>query len=538
MPLPWSIDGPIAGADCEQLTDTLTRQLLPKTRRIQSFETAVPPPFLGLELGDEVGVTHYGGYDSGGAGWGPRTFERRHVEATGIEWDPWRRPGTPTVTFDDVRGALQRTVCETGIVSRYDRPLKPGNFRTIAGPFNHFRPTIAYHDDPAGGPIQIIDTHVPIYSDKGVLIQRMAENIVLDSIFATTPNSGAPWTSTLGAGGAITADSTQLIFEKAITPTCHKIVSGTGGAFEEQVLGKTPNAGDQAWISIDHYDPSGTGLYYSLYDAGAGKAWNAGTHTWNVSAVRIWNQLPAASSASARHDDYVVFGTGNVIAFAVGFPNLGVSKTSYVQFAQIEWGRAHAKAAWPSSRQGTPAGFSAIRGASTYCIGNDSGARAWNAVAGTFLWKLTPLWKGANVTGLALIFDLFRVVYDANNYFRLFWDGDNTRWTFRRRSGGTNTDINASKTILPLTAYTGACRWGSAAGELTDFYGANASGKTWFDLILDGVNVGHAESIQPVETTLSHIKMGGGETLQINGYLQWEILPYVLSETEVARWLA
>jgi hypothetical protein len=535
---------PYEAGDLETMRDALTRELLPQARWMPRFEQLAPPIFHTVEVGDEIVVTHQDGYGTAGAGWGSRIFERRHCEVEGIRWNPGQ-PAALRLTLADLRGGLQRTNYESGIIREFQDQLMLGCARALAGPRDWFRASSAWVEDPAGGYVTEVRRHVPKCSANGLLIERAGENIVRGSFM--TYGLGAPWLSSVSGNGQVTADTALLLFTGGATGQNYKIkndsLGGAGPTYVEQTVsaGNLPANGDKAILSIDHLDPDGTAPQFFLHDSTNAKAFNPGTGGWDPSGVVIWYAIPLAGSAQGRYTVVVPF-TASIASLRCGFgwPNTaaGSGKTTNLFAYEIVWGRAKQKRTWAASRIFTDNVSDTTRSGDVYIWGNDSGVRCWNASQGTALFLLKTLWNSADVAGLGLVFELLRVAYDQNNYVSLYYDGDLGKFVFRRRQAGINTDLQSGAvTITAGTQVTVALRWASANGELDDVYGAATGAKTWFDMIINGTRVAGQQSVPPTETPTSNVYIGGTEGQQVDGYLRPQFTPYVLSEAECKRWL-
>jgi hypothetical protein len=527
---------PYEGHDLEALRDTLSRVLMPTARRAAFFTLRCPLSFWNLDLLDDAAVTHYGGYDAGAQGWGSRIFERRHVDIADIIESPGEMGGALAIRFRDVRGALLRSEWDPGSVAVFSDQMQLGRARALSAGSCWFRSSSKWIDDPAGGRIVEVRRHVPSLTSKGLLIERYAENIVRSSAMQTA--LGSPWVD----GGGTTTDASFLLWDSSLSAQNYTVTGNTAADkffYQDLVFGTAPAANDILELSIDHFDVDGTAPSFVLYDNTASKSWRASDNTW-VAGGNIWNPLVPHSTAPGRDSFMVTMAAANAPRLSLGFPAGAGNNNKKARFftAVFEWGRSKAKQPWASSRILTPSGASVARSSDCYIWDDPSGLRTINASQGTILWRFTPLWSSASLATLGLTFELFRIVYDANNRFAVFYQGDNARWRCQRRQGGTNTNLDISKSVVAGTTYTGAMRWASTNGELVDLYGANAGGKTWFDVILDGVRSAGVESTPPTESATGVAYIGGLEAQQADGMLQIEHVPYVLSETEVARWLA
>jgi hypothetical protein len=529
---------PYEGHDLETLRDTLSRVIMPSARRAPFFTLHCPLAMWDLELRDDAAITHYGGYDAGAAGWGSRIFERRHVDVADIIESPGEMGGELAIRFRDVRGSLLRSEWDPGSVAVFSDQMQLGRARALSAGSCWFRSSSKWIDDPAGGRIVEVRRHVPSLTSKGLLVERYAENIIRSSAMQTA--LGSPWFD----GGGTATDASFLLWDSSLATQNYTVTGNTAADkffYQDLVFGTAPANGDILELSIDHFDVDGVAPSFALDDNTAAKNWRASDNTWVAGGQRgIWNALTLHSSGSGRDSFMVTMAAANAPRLSIGFPAGAGNNNKKARFfsAVFEWGRSKAKQPWASSRILTPSGASVARSSDCYIWDDPSGLRTINASQGTILWRFTPLWSSANLASLGLTFEIFRVVYDANNRFSVFYQGDNARWRCQRRQGGANTNLDTNKAIVAGTTYTGAMRWASSNGELGDLYGANASGKTWFDVILDGVRSPGVESTPPAESAAAVVYVGGLEGQQIDGMLQIEHVPWVLSETEVARWVA
>lgn len=533
--------------DTDQARDTLSRQLLLETRQPARFVLPARHNLMGLSHGDDVAITHQLGFESEGRGWGKRVFDRGHAEVEGLAYDPGNRRFL--IGFRDVRQAGLRGVWLPGTTRLRQRGrATDGEGIVCHQPRWWWRPQLAYVDDPETGMVTQIYNHTPKLSRKGFLVERFRTNGVAQSSF----NDETFWSSagTGSAGSAVGADMEILLYAypdsedgSARSPDRSGFVltgnPNTVDTYFFQTCIQALISGNIYCLNVDHWDRDGVPPSVAI---------QLGANWWTGAGWGAFTWLPlTASSASAWRRDSIIFSANAnaTPAIRVGFRSSdGNAKRTNLGHVQMDLGRAAgvlgASHPWPGSRIVTPS----TAQERIHCEGDvlmfDNvlrfpGGRLWPAAAGTALFTGTSLWSsGANVSGFT--FTVFRVRYDANNEIKLFYDGTNSRWTLRRKSGGTTTDLNHNAAVTAGTPVTIEVRWTSSYGELVDVYGAPTGGERWFDMIVNGTRVSGSDSVQPVESTESVFILGGEEAEQWDGYIKAQIFPYVLTENQCAKW--
>jgi hypothetical protein len=523
--------------DTEPARDALSRVLLRQSRRAWQFDLRAPLVMLGAEVLDECAVTHYAGPDAGGAGWGSRIFERRHCEATASRFNPGSRDFR--LGLRDVRGSLGRAGLWTPGRARYQTRERAGQALVASGNWCFFRPSTGWTDFGPEQLVTAVEGHLPRVGPGGMLLERFAGCVLSDSAVART---GTDWASTgTGVNGSAIATTTAyLVWDKAISPNACLLTAGNPHAADLYVSQAAALGVFNTYkytLSITHLDLDNTQLGWQLLLGG--NYWNDTTKAFQVGAV--WNLFPAAPATITRHSAVITANATATPTVRIGIPTGGTASRRHVVFdAILEAGRGVASHPWPSSRIASPAGSPgthASRSGEFFCVESADGTSGWRTVTnqGTLLARITPLWtSGADVSGMT--FYLLRAYYTANSEISVFYDGTNGQWTFRRRTGGVNYDCNLVSGVTPVEISI-AARWGSS-GELDDIYGAPTGANQWGDLIVAGTRVGlEAPDVVGPQSGIVWIGSSGADDTQIDAWTQVQIVPYVLSESEIAKWI-
>jgi hypothetical protein len=183
---------------------------------------------------------------------------------------------------------------------------------------------------------------------------------------------------------------------------------------------------------------------------------------------------------------------------------------------------------WPTSRIVSAQGLVYTREADLLSFSNNSGARYWPNLHGTFVvGQLIPLWSSADISGYTM--SLLWLQHDSNNWVHIYYDGTNGRWVFERKVAGTVYQATKTHTMTAGTAFRLAFRWTSGEGEL---------GLATFtqSVFVDGVKGTDVSSGAAPTEAASATAYYGKDPDRVDAFVKYRLLtPQVLSDTEIAR---
>lgn len=513
-----------------RLRDALSRTLLPIATQVQRFRIPSPPSLLDLSPGGDIVVSH------GTMGWGDAKIDRRHMEIDAVEYDPWSKQ--LHLVCMDARGAVLRRAWDPGRTRNGGGVTQQGRAQILPTAPWLFRATKAWERDSETGFIFAKQPHEAKIGPKGVLIERKSIN----SVAASSNGNLAGWSGAGGGigGSSISSSATEaLMFDETVTPVAWKFTAGsphTADLYMFQVCPDTLTNGNKYAWSIDHFDPSGVALSYQLLLNG--QYWNDGTKAFQVGA--IWNAMAVSRWNFTRHKFTFTANFAGAPTIRCGFPNGTTSSAiAFVAHYQQDLGDGGASHPWASSRIITPASANAYRSGDVYVVNNsypDYPDLVWGT-QGTHLFTLYPMWNTTDGMG-SLELEFFRTRGDANNYVRAWIDGATKTVKFRVRYSGANTDITSSAiTVADGGRLTVALRHCSVENELSATYGTPTGSNAWFDMIVNGTRVTAGQSVFPTTVANDICIVGGEENGEIDAWMSHMHTPYVLSESECAKWM-
>lgn len=429
-----------------------------RARRLSSdvIEAAVPSlRFLGYELGSQLSLSHPDLPSTDGRGAGVRAWQRWPVLLVGRDTD--EPTGGELLRLRDLRGYLV-TFWDVGKTDR-----NPGDYSdgiaslTSGGGRTFYRASSAWVLTPAGTIVKIT-SYIAKREPYGLLIEGQGANELLHNAFKDGAFTG--WTAS--GSGAITSDSSELLFDAATTAIVRsvKLAAAATISTDLQLLsgatGTIP-ANTKCRVSFWHKDDSGAALRYFVQRNVDSKYWRDSDQSWQV--AKTWNPLPVSTSR-ARHATKVMdVGTSaTTLQVGLGVPTTGTpNQVNHAYHAQVEK-RPFATSAIVS----TTAVFT--READQDLIQMAAGSEEWPPGFGSARLKVRPLWNAADV--LAELKTLLYAEHDPSNYDWVYFDGPNARWVFERKAGGVVYRAVKSASPVAVTDYTIGARWTSSVGEL------------------------------------------------------------------------
>lgn len=535
-----AIEGLLIGAGIEAAREVSTKELISRESASETVAMPVNPEALSLVNTDFVNAT----IES--EGFGSRNGTRMLGRLAGISIDPTSKKVSARIEnlhashklglLDSLSSAIGANVLSDGLA----RMLQHNGVC-------HFRSSPVCCDDTAAGQVVQLPAHVPGVQADGTLLEGAGRNLIAYSAF----DSGLTgWTVTgHGVNGSnVTAETSLLLFDPAVTPNAIFMLSGNPHA-ANLTLGQTvPNipANTTLTLSVDHQDITSEVLHWYARRAVDLFYYNEGTGLYQAGFVS--NAFPLQNLAPGRSS--VTFPSGGTLSnfsIVVLQPTGGTApRSNWVFHIQLEASR------WPTSRMvNIGAGPWAGREEVDLCYDNSAGRRCWPATRGSLVLKVTPHWSHADADGSLLY--LVSLQYDANNWIEIYFDGVNAtkdRLVFSRRSGGvTYTAAGQINAYNREESFYVVARWASVAdGELDVDYGAAPGGESNFDLYagrgfdissIDLSRIANATSPVPIESAKSRLQIGGksGQCLEGRG-AQLRIFPYVLNSEEMKRWVS
>lgn len=477
-------------------------------------------------------------------GWGERTWERMQTLLLRTTFDPndltvlaecetWRR--NIFLVYDEGRAVGNPSAYANGV----------GRFH--AGTRTYTRASKAYGQDPSDGIVRELayDIEQLVGLDfsgaqfatfqrlrGGQLMEDASTNELLRSSFISGTTGLTP-TGTGTNGSAIATDATVLLFDATITPSALKFTAGS------------PHAADliEAWpataswlantvgrLSIDYQNAnvlfgSADSLYWRLQRSSDSRYFVDSNGTWQVGVVD--NELVPSFGGLNRFNSSLidVGASANTLTLRILFKSGGTaSRVARVFHAQLE------KKRWATSRIPTDAATVA-RAVSVLSYTNTNTVAGRNFPRDRGTLRITHVSEGIDSGATSTLLYLFKLDYDANNWFRGYYDGATENLVFSVRVAGVT--YTAEKVIGGLSrgnASIFAFRWhleemlGLAAGTVSVF----AAGAKGTDAV---------PGAMPVEVASSTLYVGcDGSSSTANGIIRkWEITPVVLTDEEIAQ---
>lgn len=526
---------PIPG-ELEHVRVIATHRLLMK-RQARSLIQITGPAILGdVELLSLLPWSHRNGPSADGLGWGEKTWERRSSRLLSSVWD--LNTMRVSLVAQDYRSlwTMLYDECRTLISSS---AYANGVGRLYVGTRTYNRDSKAWVTDPSDGIVREVaydieqlcaDIPQAGSSNGGQLLEEASTNELTRSSFVSG-TTGITLGGTGVNGSAIAVDSTTTLFDTTITPNSLKFTAGSPHAAAlTATWAATASilANTICRFSVDYKNDDATGvaeaLYWRLVRNFDGFFWNNGSSTWVVGATD--NALNKSFGTNSRGISSLidVGASDTTLTLSVRQQTGGTAlRSDHCYHVQLERKR------WTTSRMVTDSATT-TRAVSTLSYTNNTGARNFPATCGTMMFDYIPEGIDVNATTDSCYF--LKLDYDANNWFRGFYDGSDGKIKFQVRVAGVTSTASQTLGFISRGSVTKvAFRWTSSEAELDLAAGT-------ISVFVNGVKGTDAiPGAMPTETSPATIYLGcDGSNAAANGLLKRIfVTPVVMTNQEIAR---
>lgn len=464
----------------------------------------------------------------------------------GATTDPWTRPvliATRRETMPELdRTKLTGYVASGFLVSFYESGhsaksasvfadgvmrIDGGNTRTFS------RDSKAWVEDPGGGEVREVGDDLERYDTRGLLLENASTNYLRRSSFINGTTGLILVNANGGGQGTVAVDTTDLLFDPAVTANSMKITALTVpqatdlGFSTASTLNAVPANQDCAF-SLDYKNDTGGSLELQLQRSVDSFYYDPTIPGWRAAVTTL--TLPVSTSKTRYRLANIDIGTNattitaRLIQLAGATAADQIDHVYHMQFESVPWvtGRIVTTTA------------SVTRDTESLRISNNTGVRAWYGQRGTAYFKFFPDFDASVMNAYAGFPNWFTLEYDANNYWKFLYDGSTGSLArFEVRAAGTTYAAWAPYTPVAYdpdgTWLT--IRWTSDRGE----WGLPPYTLSVF---VDGVK-GTDVSLPalPTETATSNLYIGGNDVdWAANGAMRYiRFVPRVHSDDEVAR---
>jgi hypothetical protein len=520
--------------------EVISRKLNHYRRAPNAYTVEAPLKFLDLELGTDVPVVRRD------MGWDERIWARRLHRVQSIKLSPGNK--RLTLGLEDVQPQLTTFWLYGAAGVGVDGSSSAGDgmaLVTHGGTVTTARTSVKNLDSPAGvgiqsaGPVVQVNANCWPSERYGCLIEAAETNELVRSSFV----SGTTGLTISAGSGSAAADTTvadQLFVQSTVTGNVLLLTAGNPHVTETRVTWPATasiTANTIVFVSIDRKGSSSTasdGLSWRLVrSVGATTYWNDTTSAWVAGATD--NALSDVTSWTRAVSKPIDVGASNVtLTLSVSLPSGGTaSRTVHVGHVQLE------QNSWASSRIVTNAA-TVTRSADAITIGNDKSDGtttyyAWPNTRGSFVAAVVPNWTAGHLPA-SQIHTIARLSYDANNWFRLYYQ-QGTGFVFEVRAAGSTYTASASTTatVVRDRQVDVAVRWGSSSAELGETAGTATL------LVRDINGVVNSSSIvfgtAPTFAAGKNLELGhdaGTSGREWDGYIvEARVSPFVWSDSEI-----
>ena len=251
----------------------------------------------------------------------------------------------------------------------------------------------------------------------------------------------------------------------------------------------------------------------------------ASDSTWQVAATDNSQAIPSGLVVKEQFLARIDLG-GTSVAVNITIKNTA-GDTLRVYHLQVDTNP------WPSSPILTTTA-EVTRASESYTISNNVGARVWPNTRGTLIIEGQPFWSLNDDNSID--HTVVAVVYDASNWYKLYYDPTTGLLRFERRAAGATVTATVSVSPVGYGIYGFAARWCSSEGELgmapytIDVF--SRFGSTW----TKGTSAVGAAI--PTEVDTINLRIGD----QVGAVSSWDgvlrqpfITPVVYTDEEIAR---
>jgi hypothetical protein len=476
-------------------------------------------------------------------GWGEQIWERMQTLLLRTTFDP-----------NDLSVAVECESWRRNLYLVYDEGRAVGNpaayangvGRFYAGTRTYTRASKAYGQDPSDGIVrelgydieQLVGNDLAVsYAvfnrlSGGQLIEDESTNELTRSSFISG-TTGITLSGTGVNGSALGVDTSVLLFDSTITPNALKFTAGNAHAADLVATWAATaswSANTIGRLAIDYQNDnslfgSADSLYWRLQRSSDSRYFVESNGTWSVAVVD--NELVPSFTGKNRFTSNLIDtgASANTLTLSIRFKSGGTaSRVGRVFHVQLE------KKRWATSRIPTDTAV-VTRAVSVLSYTNDNTdtGRNWPRDRGTA--RITLVSEGLDSGATSTKIWLFKLDYDADNWFRVYVDGNGTNLTFEVRVAGVT--YTATRTANPMArggARVYTVRWhseamhGLAAGTASAF----VSGSKGTDAVPGSM---------PVEAASSTLYVGcDGATETANGFIRkWMVTPVVLTDDEISQ---
>lgn len=449
-----------------QVRDSSSRGLRLFRRPVVTVQVRAPLRYADLELGDHLALSHQAWPMPGDEGAGIKRWQRASLVVIGID----ENLDTHTVLLRcvDLRGYLV-SKWDTGISHEPPSAIAQGMARLTTGAARTFaRASEAYTENAAaaeagGKQVVLVGEDVEKYHTDGTLIEGERTNLQLRSSFVSGLTG---WTSagTGSNGSAIATDTSDLLFDDSITPSCILFTAGSPiHASDLQITGTATAsiaAGSTVCLSIDHKDGSAAApLSYAIQRSSDSAWWRDSDQTWQV--AKTWNAMTGSTDHHRHATQPIDVGaSATTLTVVVGVPNAtGVAgQTNRLHHVQIEDGP------YPTSRIVTDAA-AAAREADELEDENNHGARTFTHQHGLGFRRVVTDWSSSDLPAGAR-----RVLWCAwrgpGNLDEVRYEQASGAWVYERQRAAVSYQAAKTATVTSGEEYDIAWRWTGEDEEL------------------------------------------------------------------------
>lgn len=485
------------------------------------YQITVPTEFLAEELMEDLQVTHKGGLECTGEGFGYGDAPERLVRIEGMALSPEDR--TVSLTLRDIkRQAVSYYNSFRAPFTITGRQLGVFQLLPTYTAKETIRQSYSWGQDLNGIYQEFGHDQEPL-TGEGLLVESAKKNYFANGTFKHQLTS---WVNAdAGAGVSTAMAPTVAAFDSSISGYAIRMVAGApfgaNYACIYQVL-TGPGPGTDATFSFIYYAYSGNPMFLAVSRLSDGWWLQTLTGGW---AAPITGLYPPIETSYKRPERYVmpyVFDGNDTYTFY--FYAYGVDNTIvWLYQAQFEEGKF---ATGPVTNE---SGNTLVRFGTIVQLRNPDGLLL-PKLRGTIAFEFVPLWDQDENTGTKY---LCRLEHDANNYIEIHWDGTDLVARFRYNAVNQDTALLAPTWGAGDTLKLGI-RWlaagelgkGSAQGQLFVKIGSAA----WQETIA----VKFTQALQALTESIFYMGSHGG-TINVHnaadGYLRYlhcfpEALPF------------